>query len=203
MGQSKRARVEDLPRVHEAFDALWKTLKEIPFDPNAKVLDLGIENVFAAPPESRVLFLRPCYHDMFQIVMIAVENNRHANIGIAGTSGIGKSAFEAYVLHRLWHNPSKFTHVILQTKEGAMVVFDLKDKDQPAVTVTDYWPYESNPNCLYIIDDKNKMKLPVQSDLVDFFPSIRSRLQGFFQQNSSSPQVLHADLVLRRGARAD
>ncbi|KAG9405071.1 hypothetical protein AC1031_004172 [Aphanomyces cochlioides] len=60
--------------------------------------------VLMVNPGATKVFVRPCYEELFKLLMENIDK-RVSNVGIKGTSGVGKSFFYAYCVFRLTLEP--------------------------------------------------------------------------------------------------
>ncbi|KAK5671560.1 squalene synthetase-like protein [Batrachochytrium dendrobatidis] len=89
---------------------------------NTQLIDECIQStdhVFFPFPQDKIqkLYVRECYHDVFGLLLDQIDRGMES-FAISGTSGIGKSLFFVYILHRLMDD---FTTKSLSLKPNRIV----------------------------------------------------------------------------------
>src|SRR5438045_59553 len=89
------------PSPDDIYGRLPSVLKHLPDDWNQEdsILNMGGEAFLFPIIEQEALFVRKCYHDLYEIIKKA-PISQSVRIMLTGTPGIGKSTFLVYFIIR-------------------------------------------------------------------------------------------------------
>ncbi|OAJ39250.1 hypothetical protein BDEG_23112 [Batrachochytrium dendrobatidis JEL423] len=148
---------------------------------NAQLIDECIQStdhVFFPYTQDKIqkLYVRECYHDVFGLLLDQIDRGMES-FAISGTSGIGKSLFFVYILHRLMDD---FTTKTLSLKPNRIVYqvgssYKCFDLQQQLVTElgVDAEELVWKQDTFYVIDGRTSEPL-ISSCIVLFMSSPRS-----------------------------
>ncbi|KAK6097958.1 squalene synthetase-like protein [Batrachochytrium dendrobatidis] len=149
---------------------------------NAQLVDECIQStdhVFFPYTQDKIqkLYVRECYHDVFGLLLDQIDRGMKS-FAISGTSGIGKSLFFVYILHRLMDD---FTTKTLSLKPNRIVYqvgssykcFDLQQQFVARTTEFDAEELVWKQDTFYVIDGRTSEPL-ISSCIVLFISSPRS-----------------------------
>ncbi|KAI8894677.1 hypothetical protein BC833DRAFT_543306, partial [Globomyces pollinis-pini] len=124
------------------------------------------------------IYVRKCYKDIFDFLLKNIEMKSFA---ISGTSGIGKSLFFVYILHRLMNDFYTKTlslkpNRIIYQMNSTYLCYDLHQQIVSVVTDMEAGPAVRQQDTFYIID--GQFSEPLASSCVVLFIS-SSRSEGY------------------------